>query len=315
MMGKRKEAKSPPRQGVVYWRNASVFIADVVASELIRTVGKQPQRSATWIAEALNDATTDYFTAFALARTAGAYEQEQWIRELRIAAETCLQMLAPGLVDGERPRTADHRVHSALFHWGEPVGIEFVAGPADAFGYDPVRDALDAIPGKLWDLRRMAEYAEAQWRLARTPRGKRHQVDRAILSWVLRLADIYRRVFGIAAPEFPKPDSPFVKFADAARKIVLNAMVVELPNIACKIAPDDVVTAHGTDKDAFGRLSKFGPTRLTSFVRQHRSELSEGLEIARNTDYVPVRIRNGELSEADDGDAPISKQIQPPNKS
>src|SRR5206468_5730940 len=163
-MGRRKQPKAAPRQGAVYLRGTGVFTVDNVGA-VLNAARLEPRKPPHWVAEALNEATADYFAAFALARTGTPSEQAKWARELRLAVEQCLAMLAPD-ARGERPRCADHRVHSALFHWGEPSDIELVAGPASLFGYNPARDALDAIPGKLWDLERMAAMAEEQWRSA-----------------------------------------------------------------------------------------------------------------------------------------------------
>lgn len=285
-MGRRKQARPPPLQGAVHvrghGRGAETFTRGNVSS-LVGPRGQHPRKSTIWIAEALNEATTAYFTSFAISKTGVPSKQREWAHALRIAADTCLRMLAPHVPDAERPRIADHRVHSALFHWGEPKNIERAAGPAADFGYDPVRDALDSIPGQLWDLRQMAEHAEQRWRLATTPREKRRNADKAILSWVSHLADIYERVFGAAFPNLPKPTSPFVRFADAARRIALTATVTE----------------HGTDDDARLRLEKLTPARLASFAREHRPELSERLARARKADYVPVRIELGIVADTD----------------
>jgi hypothetical protein len=244
------------------------------------------KKSRAWIAEALNEATSSYFSAFALAQAGTPSEQVKWVRELRIAADTCLRMLAPSDpaeldLSTARPRVADHRVHSALFHWGEPSVIEAGPGHAAQFDYDPIRDALDQIPGKLWDLRRMAQHAEEQWREVMIPRNKRRVANKAVLSWVSHLADIYWRIFGVAAPNLPKPGSPFGRFADAARRVAITASV----------------TDHGTDDDARARLEKLEPKPLSSFMREHRPELAKRLASARKRRYVPERIKLGIVSE------------------
>jgi hypothetical protein len=262
-MSKRKEATPPPLSGVVYVYGTSVFSSANVGA-VVACVAKTPKKEALWIAEALNDATTAYFSAFALSKMGPPSEQVAWARKLSIVTNTCLRMLVPSIPVGERPRVADHRVLSVLFHHG---------GAA--------HDALDKIVGDLWDLKRLADHAEEQWRLAMLPRTRRRQSDKEILSWVSHLADIYWRVFR-TAPHLLKAKSPFARFADAARKIALNAMV----------------TAHGTDDDARKRLEKLTPARLASFAREHAPALNKRLAKARKDDYTPERIALGMVSDA-----------------
>ena len=177
-MGKRKQTKRPPLQHVVHPSGTRAFTPEHV-SRIVAETRLSAVKPAKWIAEALNDTTTGYFSAFALAQAGTPSEQLRWARELRLAADLCLGMLAPE-AQGERPGCTDHRVHSALFHLGEPTGIENVPGPASEWGYGPARDALDAIPGKLWDLRRMAEHAEEQWRSALLGPKQRRKRDRRL---------------------------------------------------------------------------------------------------------------------------------------
>ena len=234
-------------------------------------------KPAEWIAEALNDTATGYFTAFALAQAGTPSEQLRWARELRAAADLCLRILVVGTQAAERPSEADHRVHSALFHWGEPTGIENVSGPASELGYDPARDALNSIPGKLWDLRRMAEHAEERWHSAQFGPKQRRKRDPAILYWISRLADIYERSFGKQFANLPQPKGPFARFADAARLVAMETGA----------------TTQGTDEAARARLAKLTPPRMSSFVREHRQELGNRLNESRAIDYQPNRITLG----------------------
>ena len=131
----------------------------------------------------------------------------------------------------------------------------------------------------------MAEYAEAQWRSATTPREERRQTDRAVLSWISNVADVYERAFVTPMPSSPKANSPFVRFADAARRIALGATVTE----------------HGTDDEARERLEKLTPARFISFAREHREALLRRLKKARKVKYVPTRIALGVVRGADAG--------------
>jgi hypothetical protein len=280
-MGRRKQPKKPPLQGVVHLKGTNAFDGSNVQT-IMQAVNTPSMKSAEWVSDGLNDATASYFAAFALLKTGTPSEQIKWVRELRLATELCLGMLSLG-ANGERPRCADHRVHSALFHWGEPDGVEFVPGPASTWEYDPVRDALDAIPGKLWDLRRMAAHAEERWRAAIVPRDKRHRPDRAVMCWVSSLANLYERIFELEVPEFPTPDSPFVRFADAARLVAAEAGA----------------TMHGTDAAARGRLGKLTKPRLASFMRENREELAERYKANRSANYEPKRIFFGITGEPD----------------
>jgi hypothetical protein len=274
-MGKRKQTKRPPLQHVVHPRGTRAFTPEHV-SRIVAETRLSAVKSAKWIADALNDTATGYFSAFALAQAGTPSEQLRWARELRLAADLCLGMIAVE-AQAERPREADHRVHSALFHWGEPTGIENVPGPASEWGYDPASDALNSIPGKLWDLRRMAEHAEERWRSAQLGPKQRRKRDPAIFYWISRLADIYERSFGKQFANLPQPEGPFARFADATRLVAMETGA----------------TTQGTDGAARARLARFTRTRMSSFVRAHRQELGKRLNESRAIDYQPNRITLG----------------------
>jgi hypothetical protein len=179
-MRKRRLVKPPPLQGLVSIRDSAEFWPEQV-EQIIQAVGKPAFQKATWIAEALNETTETYYASFAISQMGSPSQQAAWANALKTAAETCLQMLVHNAPISERPRCADHRVQSALFHVGEPDDIEVgEVGSASIWGYAPVRDALDAIPGALWDLRKMADFAEKRWRAAKLPRTKRRGADSAI---------------------------------------------------------------------------------------------------------------------------------------
>jgi hypothetical protein len=274
-MGKRKQTKRPPLQHVVYPRGTRAFTPEHV-SRIVAETRLSAVKPAKWIAEALNDTATGYFTAFALAQAGTPSEQLRWARELRLATDHCLGMLAAE-AQAERPREADHRVHSALFHCGEPTDIESVPGPASELGYYPAIDALNSIPGKLWDLRRMAEHAEERWRSAQLGPKERRKRDPAIFYWISRLADIYERSFDEKFPNLPQPACPFARFADAARSVAMETGG----------------TTQGTDGAARARLAKLTRSRMSSFVREHRQELGKRLSESRAIDYQPNRITLG----------------------
>src|SRR3989442_752470 len=69
-MGRRKQPKAAPRQGTVYVRGTGAFTADNVRA-VLNAARLEPRKPPHWVAEALNEATADYFAAFALARTRG----------------------------------------------------------------------------------------------------------------------------------------------------------------------------------------------------------------------------------------------------
>jgi hypothetical protein len=274
-MRKRKSVKPPPLQGVVSIRDSAEFWPEQV-EQIIQAVGKPAFQEATWIAEALNETTETYYASFAISQMGTPSEQAAWANALKTAAETCLQMLVRNASISERPRCADHRVQSALFHVGEPHDIEVgEVGSASIWGYAPVRDALDAIPGALWDLRKMADFAEQRWRAAKLPRTRRRMADSAILSWIADLANVYERIFRLPAPTHPKAGSKFVIFAECARAIAQTASPTE----------------HGTDEDARARLAKLIPSRFCSYAREHKKHLQHRLKQAREQDYTPYRIK------------------------
>lgn len=284
-MGKRKQPKGPPLQRVVLIRGSEAFNPRI-AREVVSAVRQSPKMSAVWIAEALNDATTNYFSKFADTKSGVPSENRAWARELAIAADTCLRMLVPDAPEGELPRVTDHRVHSALFHMGEPPGhFSFVPGAAADFEYSPIRDLLDSLPRGLFHLKRMAEHAEEQWHLAAVPRECRRQPDQAILTWVTELGDIYWRVFAASVPVVPTTKSPFVKFAEAVRPYAVGSSATE----------------HGTDSDARDRLQKLTPARLASMVREHHDTLEKRWQKARSVEYVPQRIKLGVVTDDTSG--------------
>jgi hypothetical protein len=284
-MGKRKQTKRPPLQHVVHLHGTRAFTPEHV-SRIVAETRLSAVKPTKWIAEALNETAVGYFSTFAHAHAGSPSQQRKWARELRLAADLCLGMLAVE-AQAERPREADHRVHSALFHWGEPTGIENVPGPASEWGYDPARDALNSIPGKLWDLRRMAEHAEERWHSAQLGPGQRRKRDSAIIYWISRLADIYERSFGEQFPNLPQPESPFARFADAARLVAIETGA----------------TTQGTDGAARVRLTKFSRPRMSSFVREHRQELGKLLNESRAIDYQPNRITMGIEPSASESDS------------
>jgi hypothetical protein len=155
------------------------------------------------------------------------------------------------------------------------------------WGYDPVRDALDAVPGKLWDLRRMAEHAEEQWRSVLLGRKQRRKRDPAIIYWVSRLADVYERSFDQRFPNLPQPACPFARFADAARLVAIETGA----------------TTQGTDGAARKRLTEFTRPRMSSLVREHRQELGKRLNERRAIDYQPGRIALGIEASASESDS------------
>jgi hypothetical protein len=241
-MGKRAKDVRPPPRGAIFVEFVSVFDERNVGS-LIACVSKSPQESPTWVVEKLNAATADYYTAFAFSKMATASEQAAWARKLAIAADTCLQMLAPDSPSDLaphgsvviRPTVADRRAHSVL---------EAPSSP------------LDRIAGELWDLRRAADLATQRWRSAKLSREHRRQADKAILSWISHLAAIYWRTFGVK-PHMLKATSPFARFANGARQIASRA------------------TVTGTDDDARKGLKNLTPARLADWARRNRAELAE----------------------------------------
>ena len=108
-MRKRKPVKAPPIQGVVSIRDSAAFLPDQ-ATQIVQAIGKPAFHDATWIAEALNEATEEYYATFAIAQTGTPSEQAEWANALKTAAERCLQMLVPNGPISERPQCADHRV-------------------------------------------------------------------------------------------------------------------------------------------------------------------------------------------------------------
>lgn len=273
-MRKRKPVKAPPIQGVVSIRDSSAFLPDQ-AKQIVQAIGKPAFHDATWIAAALDEATEEYYATFAISQTGTPSEQAEWVNALKTSAERCLQMLVPNGPISERPQCADHRAQGALFNAGEPQDIKANEdGPASTWGYSPVRDRLDAIPGALWDLMKMADFAEQQWRAARLPRTRRRRADSAVLGWIAGLANVYERTFRLLAPAHPKPASKFVLFAERAREIARAASPTE----------------HGTDDDARARLAELIPSRFCSYAREHKGELQRRLKKARRNKYTPYRI-------------------------
>ncbi|MGH8430762.1 MAG: hypothetical protein ACREUF_10190, partial [Solimonas sp.] len=148
-MVKRKRVKPPPLQGVVRGRNVTVF-RRAKARKLVEAVGKPPVRDLTWLARELNMATALYYMTFASFRMGTPSDQADWAARLGDAADTCLQMLTAPASSRRRPQEADHRVHSALFHNGEPDGFDALPGSDAAIGgYGGVRDWLNEMPGLL----------------------------------------------------------------------------------------------------------------------------------------------------------------------
>jgi hypothetical protein len=257
---------------------------DERAKEVIAAVDLPHLQTPIWLAEALNDAVTTYYSSFAISKTAPPHEQAEWALQLGNLADQCMRMLVPEL-DGSRPRMADHRVHTALFHMGEPD--DFPAEPqglAQIFGYGAVRDCLDKIPGYLWDLKRIAEHAEANWRAAMRPPAKRHVLNAARLSWIVHLADIYWRVFGRQG-YLMKPTGPFARFAAMARQYAMTASPTE----------------HGTDNEARKSMQHFTTERLASFAKTHAAALRAKLAQAADMPLVPERIRLGIINATDRG--------------
>lgn len=256
-MVKRKFVRPPPLQGAVHGNNVDVFDR-AMAEKLIAAVGKPVAQDPAWLTRELNLATTLYYMTFASFRVGAPSEQAEWAARLGEAAEACLQMLVPFERLSERPEEADHRVHSALFHNGEPEGFDALPGSdAEIWGYGGVRDWLNEMPGRLWDLRRIADHAAQGWRAEQRSREQRRQADRPILDWIAGIAGIYEQAFAARFPSRPAPTSPFVRFAEAARQVALTAGATE----------------SGTDDAARKRLRALTPARLCSYAKEHGGEL------------------------------------------
>jgi hypothetical protein len=276
-MKKSRTPTAVPLQGTVHVRGCDVF-GEPEVQKVVQASGKSAVKCAVWVAEALNDATNNFYSNFALSRIGVPSEQAKWAANLKTAVETCLRMLAPEIPVTERPRVADHRVYSALFHMSAPDDLPSKAeGSAAAWGHGPIRGTLDAIPGALWDLRRMADVAEQGWRAAIRSSKGRKQPDTPIISWIADLGNVYERALDARMPTSPREESAFVRFADAARLIALTADVTE----------------HGTDEEARRRLKELTPSRLCSYAREHRADLEVRRKQARDAEYIPYRIKLG----------------------
>ncbi|MFO1080574.1 MAG: hypothetical protein U1E23_08115 [Reyranellaceae bacterium] len=279
--------RSLPSGGAVSGPGVTVFSAGN-AGPLLDRGRLPPRRSAVWLAEALNEAATNYYTTFALMHADGPAATAGWLRELAASLDQCLARLAPD-ADAGRPDHADPRAQAALFQLGEPLPATipeiarlFADGPAARFGYSPLRDALDAAPGLLWDLRAAARVAEAAWVARLTPRERRRQGDAAALRWIANLADIHRRLWGRAAPGNPKAESPFVRFADRAGRIAATA-------------PD--ATDAGTDAAARARLRQLGAAAIAGLMRRRRGDLRAELARLESLDWTPERIALGSVED------------------
>ena len=133
----------------------------------------------------------------------------------------------------------------------------------------------------------MATLAEEEWTGAKAKSMKRMQTDRAIRSWALSLWIIYRQAFRADVPRQPKPQSPFVRFADMAREAVLRTI-----RSARNSATADVIVAEsGTDAEAHRALAHLTAARLASFVKRHRRQLEDLAERHRPERQRPERHR------------------------
>jgi len=277
-----------PRPAGTLHRGVSAFRPSDGAL-LLAVVPLTPRKSAAWLAEAMNDALQNYLATFAVNHPSPSAEQEEWARKLRMLADECLDMIAPGFSPNYPPRQTASSVYSALFHNGPPQGIK--EAHLRWLGFDNGGDALNKLPEMLWLLRSFAANAEKGWNGQKLDAGdmKRKEVRYALLCWVADLGRIYAHLYG-RLPTYSTYSSKdgvaqasFVMFADAARRRAIEA--------------NEHVSEGGTDYAAYLDLKGFDAPKCARFAKSHAAKLKPRWREGLQGEVVPDRIRLGIRSE------------------
>ncbi len=251
---RRLSAPSPP--GAI--RRRTDAIQSCHMPSIWAAVNLSSQRNSEWLAEAINDALAVYFTTCQMARAGSASAQAKWAAALRRSADKCLLMLVPEFDRESPPDAYSLNTFHALFNVG--TLSEFRDAQRHLFRYeDSDLGTLEKVTEAVWLLGKLADRAQKNWSEEVVLHKNRHKTRQGILVWVSTLGCRYQEAFGKQSPIRPTENSPFSRFVDAVRSVVVGQQTALL---------DDF-----NDSKAFRDLVKLGPGALAAFVTRHRDTL------------------------------------------
>ena len=235
--------------------SATVFDAGSAVS-VCATVPFPVRLTGGLLAESLNDSIIDFLASYAISNAGTPSAKRDWSRSMRSAADSCLEMLAPGFSKLHPPSGALLEVYPVLIHDDPPANIH----PAQLkwLGYRDEWELLDKTAKALWLLRMYADNASDRWGAEPTSIEKRRTARSYFLTWLSGLGRCYVEAFQ-RMPSAASAEGPFCRFAEGIRHKAL--------------AVRQEVTNNGTDPQAYRELSQFGPGAMVSFAKRHASIL------------------------------------------
>jgi hypothetical protein len=149
-------------------------------------------------------------------------EQAEWTGKLVAASEKALALLSPSATAVEPPSHDDLLDNiGRLFNasGGPPPEIEAILKQRDL--QNPGK-TIDAAIFGVWLMYAVAKHADTAWRGRFRPRSSRRLPNQIELGWLTGMGAIYKHIFGEPLPKAPDDESPFVRFCDGVRLLVLE---------------------------------------------------------------------------------------------
>jgi len=207
-----------PAPGVIAHYDVNLFRA-TDASKILDHTGKKIRVSPERAALLLNFAIRRCLGSIGPAMESPPSEQAKWAEQLSGALGQSLALLAPS-ADTTRPPLKDEWIDacSRLFDCGEPD----MAVALKRYGFDSTMEALRQSMIGLWFAHAFAVHARDGWRQNLRGREERRTPEAAMLIWAQVMGDLYAALVEANPARQPIPSSPFIRFCEEVRKVVLK---------------------------------------------------------------------------------------------